>query len=122
MLRRLIANSLIVVWGLGVFLPVALALQPPPMMACCRRAGHHHCKCCSGKKSSAGGPEFRDGSSDCPCGSQIPTRTGQGHLPQHLALIQASPVPDFLAATRSSSFHSVDRFQQSERGPPNRQR
>ena len=122
MLRRLIANSLIVVSCLGVFVPVAFALQPAPMMACCRRSGHHQCKCCSGKKSGSSGSEFRDNATSCPCSSQIPTRTVRGDLPQHVVPTLASPTLDTLSDTSWLPCRSIDQIQQSERGPPTAQR
>jgi len=118
MLRRLIAISLIAVSCLAVFLPLALALQPAPVMACCRRNAHHHCQCCAGKKPGSGGPEFRDGSSSCPCSSQIPTRSVRGDLPLQGAFTAQSPAPGILSPARSSLCRSIDRIQQSNRGPP----
>ena len=120
MLRRLIANSLIALLCLSVFAPVAFALQSTPMMACCRRAGHHRCKCCSGRKLGSNGPEFLDTSLRCPCSSQMPTRTVQGDLPQHVVLTAGSPLADILCGANWSLCRSTDRIEQFERGPPAR--
>ena len=118
MLRRLIASSLIAVSCLSVFLPLAIAIQPDPVPACCRRSAHHHCTCCAHNQSGNRGPGFHDASRNCPCGSQITTRTVRGGLPLQVTFTRRSPAPEIAFAAASWLGPSRNRIHHSERGPP----
>jgi len=118
MLRRLIAGWLMAVASLSVFLPLAAAFQTDPMPACCRRGANHHCTCCGGSKSGDRGPGFRQGSSNCPCGAPITTRTVRGDLPLQVAFTQPFPALEIASTASSWSGPSLIRIHHSERGPP----
>src|SRR5664279_2665212 len=118
MLRRLIANSLIAVACLTVFVPLALAVQSDPMPACCRRGARHYSTCCTGKKSEERGPGFRDASRSCPCGSQRKTCTVRDNLLLQGASTERSPALEVASPASSWFGRSLNRIHHSERGPP----
>ena len=74
-LKRLIANSLLVILIASLLAPLALCFQQKAMPACCRRNGKHHCM--SGMSgvmaSNDKAPAFRTIPSRCPFRSTVAT-------------------------------------------------
>jgi hypothetical protein len=114
-MRRLLANSLLVVM-LGLFFaPAIVASVPQPVPICCRRGGAHHCAM-TAEMMSTNGTAFR-------CNNPCPMRLGSQLGSSLVALpISRSAQIEFsrqsLIATAVSRRHVTIIHSDFSRGPP----
>jgi len=123
-LKRLIANSMLVILIASLLAPLALGFQQRTVPACCRRNGKHHCMSgISGVMASNDkAPAFRTIPARCPFRSTVATlapiaqaqigRTSTSTYVPPLAIL--SQGPEFFSST--SNVH----FPFFQRGPPTR--
>jgi hypothetical protein len=113
--RRLSANSILLVM-LGVFLaPAITAIVPQPVAACCRRGGAHHCAMMAASLNSSG-TSFR---SDAACPMRQAPQLGSSIVGLTVstsarAQVEARCIQVLIA---TDYFHTIARNQQ-QRGPP----
>jgi len=115
--RRLLAISLVLVFGLPLALPMFSAQAAEQNLpACCRRDGRHHCSMPSdGSRSSVSTIGEK-----CPCAPAAPTFLLHGSFtPSTAAAIFAGITqhPAIFAQTQAQLRVSFDRARQ-KRGPP----
>ena len=121
-LKRLIANSLLVILIASLLAPLALCFQQSSVPACCRRNGKHHCM--SGMSaitaSNDKAPAFRTIPSRCPFRSTVATLVpvAQARVGQTSTCIPPSAILSQGPESFSLSFD--DHFPFFQRGPPTR--
>jgi hypothetical protein len=123
-LKRLIADTMLVILIASLLAPLALGFQQSSVPACCRRNGKHHCMAgMSGMMpSNDKAPSFRTLPSRCPFRSTVATLVpvAQPRVERTSATTYVPPSA-ILAGEQESFTVSVSaHFAFSQRGPPTR--
>lgn len=120
-MKRLIANSLLVILIASLLAPLALCFQQSRVPVCCRRNGKHHCMSESGiTASNDKAPVFRTIPSRCPFRSTVATLVpvAQAQVGRTSTYVPPSAI---LSQGRESFSLSFDvHFPFFQRGPPTR--
>jgi hypothetical protein len=121
-LKRLIANSLLLILIASLLVPLALCFQQSSVPACCRRNGKHHCM--SGMSSMMASndkaPAFRTIPSRRPFRSTVATLVPVAQPQVRMTSTSAYVPPSAILAREPESFtfSASAHFPFSQRGPP----
>jgi len=114
-MRRLVANSVLLVM-LGVFFaPAMMIAAPAPTPICCRRAGAHHCSA-STETANAGGNAFR-ANRGCPFRQASQLGSSRIALPVSEAAA-ANLSQHVLIGVAVSRRYFTSSYSDPQRGPP----
>ena len=123
-LKRLIANSMLVILIASLLAPLALCFQQNRVPACCRRNGKHHCMSgMSGMLASKDkAPAFRTIPARCPFHSAVATLLPVTHAQVGRTSTSTHVPPSAILLQRPESFglSSNVHFPFFQRGPPTR--
>jgi hypothetical protein len=121
-LKRLIANSLLVILIASLLAPLALCFQQSRVPACCRRNGKHHCMSrMSGiTASNDKAPAFRTIPSRCPFRSTVATLVPVARAQVGRTSTYVPPSEILSQGPESFSLSFDVHFPFFQRGPPTR--
>ena len=121
-LKRLIANSLLVILIASLLAPLALCFQQSSVPACCRRNGKHHCMAgVSGiTASNDKAPVFRTIPSRCPFRSTVATLVPVARAQVGRTSTYVHPSEILSQGPESFSLSFDVHFPFFQRGPPTR--
>ena len=119
-LKRLIANSLLVILIASLLAPLALCFQQSSVPACCRRNGKHHCMAgVSGiTASNDKAPVFRTIPSRCPFRSTVAALVPVAHAQAGRTSTYLPPSAILSQGPESFSLSLDVHFPFFQRGPP----
>lgn len=123
-LKRLTANSLLLILITSLLVPLALCFQQSSVPACCRRNGKHHCMSgMSGMMASNDkAPALRTIPSRCPFRSTVATLVpvAQPQVGRTSTSTYVPPSATLARAPESFTLSASAHFPFSQRGPPTR--
>ncbi|MBV9434801.1 MAG: hypothetical protein JOZ44_02040 [Acidobacteria bacterium] len=115
-MRRVIANSLLVITLALFFSPALTAVTTQPIPICCRRGGMHHCAMMAQMIGREQGTVLH-ANNPCPMRHESQIGTAPYGLPASES-IEASSVQQLLSGVSSPNARVVAFFVSRERGPP----